>query len=119
MTGEKIVEDEYQEDQCCHHTVTPVPPPTKVTLAVAEKYKQCVRKYGLGATVGKVEKALSTKEILGTSPSLYHPALINCDTKQKLINPVARRPPSTAVILTAVVLKSRPVSVPSNNLQNP
>ncbi|KAJ7899157.1 hypothetical protein B0H14DRAFT_2556725 [Mycena olivaceomarginata] len=32
--------------------------------------------------------ALSTKDILGTTPSLYHPALINRDTKQKLINQV-------------------------------
>ncbi|KAJ6449078.1 hypothetical protein C8R45DRAFT_1224512 [Mycena sanguinolenta] len=151
MTGEKIVEDEDQEDQCCrissarqgkkgkmecpfnhvkegrpfaakviHLTCEanltifiphedkypelarmcivvpdhkkphrhPVPPPTKVTRAVAEKYRECVRKYGVGATVGKIEKALSTKEILGTSPSLFHPALLNRDTKQKLINQV-------------------------------
>ncbi|KAJ7880683.1 hypothetical protein B0H13DRAFT_1891683 [Mycena leptocephala] len=151
MTGEKIVEDEDQQDQCCRISSArqakkgkmqcpfnhikegrpfaagvvhlsceanltvfiphedkypelarmcivvpdhekphrhPVPPPTKVTHAVAEKYKECVRKYGLGATVGKVEKALSTKEILGTTPSLYHPALLNRDTKQKLINQV-------------------------------
>ncbi|KAJ7306174.1 hypothetical protein DFH08DRAFT_1054689, partial [Mycena albidolilacea] len=151
MTGEKIVEDEDQQDQCCRISSSrqgkkgkmqcpfnhikegrpfparvvhlsceanltvfiphedkypelarmcivvpdhekphrhPVPPPTKVTHAVAEKYKECVRKYGLGATVGKVEKALSTREILGTTPSLYHPALLNRDTKQKLINQV-------------------------------
>jgi hypothetical protein len=34
----------------------PVPPLLKVTHAVAEKYKECVRKLGLGATVAKVEK---------------------------------------------------------------
>jgi hypothetical protein len=33
--------------------------------------------------------------------------------------PVARRPSSTAVISTAVVVKSRPVTVPSKNFQNP
>ncbi|KAJ7757830.1 hypothetical protein B0H14DRAFT_2634834 [Mycena olivaceomarginata] len=139
MTGEKIVQDEDQQDQCCrisssrqgkkgkmqcpfnhikegrpfaarvvhlsceanltvfiphedkNPTAHPVPPPTKVTHAVAEKYKECVRKYGLGATVGKVEKGtylFQTREILGTTPSLYHPALLNRDTKQKLINQV-------------------------------
>lgn len=36
----------------------PVPPLLKVTHAVAEKYKQCVRKFGLGATVAKVEKGM-------------------------------------------------------------
>ncbi|KAJ7189573.1 hypothetical protein B0H12DRAFT_1130755 [Mycena haematopus] len=33
--------------------------------------------------------------------------------------PVTRRAPSTAVISTAVVLKSRPVAVPSRKFQNP
>ncbi|KAJ6503668.1 hypothetical protein C8R45DRAFT_924010 [Mycena sanguinolenta] len=83
----------------CH----PVPLLTNVSHAVAEKYKECVRKYGVGATVGKIEKgtcfcratsfieaplALLTKEILGTSRALFHPALLNSDTKQKLINQV-------------------------------
>ncbi|KAJ7784900.1 hypothetical protein DFH07DRAFT_947973 [Mycena maculata] len=85
----------------------PVPPPLKVPHAVAAKYKACVRKLGLRATVAKVEKglnylsvvslasngdwpistALSTKEILGgLTPSLYHPGLVSRDTKTKLIN---------------------------------
>ncbi|KAJ7289905.1 hypothetical protein C8J57DRAFT_1459663 [Mycena rebaudengoi] len=38
----------------------PIPPLLKVTHAVAEKYKECVRKLGLGATVAKVEKAVET-----------------------------------------------------------
>ncbi|KAF8166267.1 hypothetical protein K438DRAFT_1941754 [Mycena galopus ATCC 62051] len=71
----------------------PVPPLLKVPHAVAEKYKECVRKLGLGATVAKVEKALSTKEILGgLTPSLYHPGLVSRDTKSKLINEVKSEP---------------------------
>ncbi|KAJ6603872.1 hypothetical protein B0H10DRAFT_1957613 [Mycena sp. CBHHK59/15] len=71
----------------------PVPPLLKVPHAVAEKYKQCVRKLGLGATVAKVEKALSTKEILGgLTPSLYHLGLVSRDTKIKLINKVKSEP---------------------------
>ncbi|KAJ6572977.1 hypothetical protein B0H10DRAFT_2440108 [Mycena sp. CBHHK59/15] len=71
----------------------PVPPLLKVPHAVAEKYKQCVRKLGLGATVAKVEKALSTKEILGgLTPSLYHLGLVSRDTKIKLINEVKSEP---------------------------
>ncbi|KAJ7773568.1 hypothetical protein DFH07DRAFT_1057150 [Mycena maculata] len=72
-------------------------PPLKVTYAVAEKYKECVRKFGLGATVAKVEKAPSTKEILGgLTPSLYHLSLVSRDTKTKLINQVKSEPMNQA-----------------------
>ncbi|KAJ6559387.1 hypothetical protein DFH09DRAFT_1483903 [Mycena vulgaris] len=75
----------------------PVPPLLKVTHAVAEKYKECVRKFGLGATVAKVEKAPSTKEILGgLTPSLYHLGLLSRDTKTKLINDVKSEPGNQA-----------------------
>ncbi|KAF7372385.1 hypothetical protein MVEN_00098900 [Mycena venus] len=48
---------------------------------------------GLGATVAKVEKAPSTKEILGgLTPSLYHLGLMSRDTKIKLINEVRSEP---------------------------
>ncbi|KAJ7776033.1 hypothetical protein DFH07DRAFT_936976 [Mycena maculata] len=68
-----------------------------VTYAVAEKYKECVRKFGLGATVAKVEKAPSTKEILGgLTPSLYHLSLVSRDTKTKLINQVKSEPMNQA-----------------------
>ncbi|KAJ7909723.1 hypothetical protein B0H13DRAFT_1877422 [Mycena leptocephala] len=71
----------------------PVPPLLKVPHGVAEKYKECVRKLGLGATVAKVEKAPSTKEILGgLTPSLYHLGLMSRDTKIKLINEVRSEP---------------------------
>ncbi|KAJ7115729.1 hypothetical protein C8R44DRAFT_927220 [Mycena epipterygia] len=71
----------------------PVPPPLKVPHAIAAKYKACVRKLGLGATVAKVEKALSTKEILGgLTPSLYHLGLVSRDAKIKLINEVKSEP---------------------------
>ncbi|KAJ7737995.1 hypothetical protein B0H16DRAFT_1762096 [Mycena metata] len=61
-----------------------VPPPSKVTHAVAEKYRECVRKFGL---------ANSTKEILGgLTPSLYHLALVSRDTKTRLINEVKSEP---------------------------
>ncbi|KAJ7921300.1 hypothetical protein B0H13DRAFT_1866901 [Mycena leptocephala] len=87
-----------------HPHLHPVPPLLKVPHAVAEKYKQCVRKFGLGATVAKVEKvtelylkALSTKEILGGStPSLYHPGLVSRDTKTRLINEVKSEPGNQA-----------------------
>ncbi|KAJ6583451.1 hypothetical protein DFH09DRAFT_1308960 [Mycena vulgaris] len=137
VNGEKIVEDEDQENECCkvyssrqgkkgknvcsfkhikerlpfeakHPELArmcivipnhkpphrhPVPPPLKVPHAAAEKYKKCVRKLGLGATVTKVEKALSTKEILGVlNPSLYNPGLVSRDTKTKLINAVKSEP---------------------------
>ncbi|KAJ6487309.1 hypothetical protein DFH09DRAFT_1339546 [Mycena vulgaris] len=71
-----------------------VPPPLKVPHATAEKYKECVRKLGLGATVAKAEKSSSYLfEILGgLTPSLYHPGLVSHDTKTKLINAVKSEP---------------------------
>lgn len=84
----------------------PPPPSNKLTRAVAQMYKECVRKVGPGATVAKVDKgacicrpgmvqlskisssALSTKEILGTTPALYHASLINRDTRTKLVQQV-------------------------------
>ncbi|KAJ6564162.1 hypothetical protein B0H19DRAFT_76035 [Mycena capillaripes] len=80
-----------------HPHLHPVPPLLKVPHAVAAKYKECVRKFGLGATVAKVEKALSTKEILGGStPSLYHLGLVSRDTKTRLINEVKSEPGNQA-----------------------
>ncbi|KAJ7732028.1 hypothetical protein B0H16DRAFT_1770721 [Mycena metata] len=69
----------------CH----PPPPNDKCTHAVAAKYRDCVRKYGTGATVNKVENAQSTKDLLnGKTPSLFHPGLIRRDTKTRLIQEV-------------------------------
>ncbi|KAJ7612020.1 hypothetical protein DFH06DRAFT_153727 [Mycena polygramma] len=79
----------------------PPPPPTKCTLAVAARYRECVRKIGLGATVGKVETAQSTKDLLdGKTPSLFHPGLMSRDTKTRLIRDVKKELnnlPSTSV----------------------
>ncbi|KAJ6473478.1 hypothetical protein DFH09DRAFT_1474287 [Mycena vulgaris] len=107
VSGEKVVEDEDQGDECCKvsswrqgkkgrafirsHGRSPALFGGIVTHAVAEKYKECVRKFG--ATVAKVEKAPSTKEILGgLTPSLYHLGLVSRDTKTKLINDVKSEP---------------------------
>ncbi|KAJ7745566.1 hypothetical protein DFH07DRAFT_942812 [Mycena maculata] len=61
----------------------PVPPP------------RCRRE--VQGMLGKIEKALSTREILGTSPALFHPALLNRDTTQKLINQVKEEGGSEAL----------------------
>ncbi|KAJ6603450.1 hypothetical protein DFH09DRAFT_1354653 [Mycena vulgaris] len=171
VTGEKIVEDEDQEDECCkvsssrpgkkgrnvcpfnhikeggpfeakvihlpckvelfvfiphedkhpelarkcivipdpaHPHRHPVPSPLKVTHAVAEKYKECARKFGLGATVAKVEKANSTKEFLGgLTPWLYHLGLVSRDTKTRLINEVESEPGNQTKQENQITLQSR------------
>ncbi|KAJ6535643.1 hypothetical protein B0H19DRAFT_1241095 [Mycena capillaripes] len=67
----------------------PPPPNNKCTQAIAERYRECVRKIGLGATVAKVENAQTTKDLLdGKTPSLFHPGLISRDTKTRLIQQV-------------------------------
>ncbi|KAJ7075945.1 hypothetical protein B0H15DRAFT_956058 [Mycena belliarum] len=67
----------------------PPPPNNKCTHAVAERYRECVRKIGLGATVAKVENAQSTKDLLdGKTPSIFHPGLISRDTKTRLVQQV-------------------------------
>ncbi|KAF8144511.1 hypothetical protein K438DRAFT_2029147 [Mycena galopus ATCC 62051] len=67
----------------------PPPPRNKCTHAIAERYRECVRKFGPGATVNKVENAQSTKDLLhGKTPSLFHPGLISCDTKTRIIQEV-------------------------------
>ncbi|KAJ7663770.1 hypothetical protein DFH06DRAFT_1393433 [Mycena polygramma] len=73
-----------------HPEYTPLPPPPdKVTPAVAQRYKQCVRKIGLGATVARVENAQSTKDLLdGKTPSLFHLALTSRTAKTRLIQEV-------------------------------
>ncbi|KAF7362835.1 hypothetical protein MVEN_00633300 [Mycena venus] len=64
----------------------PPPPKNKCTHAIAERYRECVRKFGPGATVNKVENAQSTKDLLdGKTPSLFHPGLISRDTKTRII----------------------------------
>ncbi|KAJ6536505.1 hypothetical protein B0H10DRAFT_2246340 [Mycena sp. CBHHK59/15] len=67
------------------------PPPlnNKCTRAMAERYRECVRKIGLGATVAKVENAQSTKDLIdGKTPSIFHPGLISRDTKTRLVQQV-------------------------------
>ncbi|KAJ6577128.1 hypothetical protein B0H10DRAFT_925369 [Mycena sp. CBHHK59/15] len=67
------------------------PPPlnNKCTRAIAERYRECVRKIGLGATVAKVENAQSTKDLIdGKTPSIFHPGLISRDTKTRLVQQV-------------------------------
>ncbi|KAJ7263387.1 hypothetical protein C8J57DRAFT_1512889 [Mycena rebaudengoi] len=67
----------------------PPPPMNKCTHAIAERYRECVRKIGLGATVSKVENAQTTKDLLdGKTPSLFHAGLISRDTKTRLIQQV-------------------------------
>ncbi|KAJ7465620.1 hypothetical protein FB451DRAFT_1487168 [Mycena latifolia] len=67
----------------------PPPPNNKCTHAIAERYRECVRKIGLGATVAKIENAQSTKDLLdGKTPSIFHPGLISRDTKTRLIQQV-------------------------------
>ncbi|KAJ6517934.1 hypothetical protein C8R47DRAFT_1312518 [Mycena vitilis] len=67
----------------------PPPPPDKVTPSVAQRYKQCVRKIGLGATVARVENAQSTKDLLdGKTPSIFHLALTSRTAKTRLIQEV-------------------------------
>ncbi|KAJ7773919.1 hypothetical protein B0H16DRAFT_114703 [Mycena metata] len=67
----------------------PPPPKTKCTHAVAARYRECVRKFGPGTTVNKVENAQSTKDLLGgKTPSLFHPGLISRDTKTRIIQEV-------------------------------
>ncbi|KAJ6556560.1 hypothetical protein DFH09DRAFT_1317880 [Mycena vulgaris] len=64
----------------------PPPPKNKCTHAIADRYRECVRKFGPGATVNKVENAQSTKDLLGgKTPSLFHPGLISRDTKTRII----------------------------------
>ncbi|KAJ7730406.1 hypothetical protein B0H16DRAFT_1773850 [Mycena metata] len=68
----------------------PPPPNNKCTHAVAARYWECVRKFGPGATVTKVENAQSTKDLLGgNTPTLFHPALISRDTKTRIIQEAA------------------------------
>ncbi|KAJ6546320.1 hypothetical protein B0H10DRAFT_2231123 [Mycena sp. CBHHK59/15] len=67
----------------------PPPPAGKITQAIAARYRQCVRKIGLGATVSKVENAQSTKDLLdGKTPGLFHPGLLSRDAKTRLIQQV-------------------------------
>ncbi|KAJ7814720.1 hypothetical protein B0H13DRAFT_2381540 [Mycena leptocephala] len=67
----------------------PPPPKNKCTHAIAERYRECVRKFGPGASVNKVENAQSTKDLLGgKTPSLFHPGLISRDTKARIIQEV-------------------------------
>ncbi|KAJ7904003.1 hypothetical protein B0H13DRAFT_2334933 [Mycena leptocephala] len=67
----------------------PPPPNNKCTHEVAERYRECVRKVGLGATIARVETAQTTKDLLdGKTPSLFHPGLISRDTKTRLIQQV-------------------------------
>ncbi|KAJ7082753.1 hypothetical protein B0H15DRAFT_932659 [Mycena belliarum] len=67
----------------------PPPPANKCTPAVAERYRECVRRIGLGATVAKVENAETTKALLdGKTPGLFHPGLISRDTKTRLVQQV-------------------------------
>ncbi|KAJ7710894.1 hypothetical protein B0H17DRAFT_1123978 [Mycena rosella] len=75
-----------------HPHLHPIPPLLKATHAVAEKYKECVRKLGLGATVAKVEKEI----IGGLTLSLYHLGLVSRDTKTKLFNEVKSEPGNQA-----------------------
>ncbi|KAJ7906749.1 hypothetical protein B0H13DRAFT_2333189 [Mycena leptocephala] len=57
--------------------------------SVAERYRECARKFGPGASVNKVENAQSTKDLLdGRTPSLFHPGLISPDTKTRIIQEV-------------------------------
>ncbi|KAJ6529350.1 hypothetical protein B0H19DRAFT_531758 [Mycena capillaripes] len=67
----------------------PPPPKNKCTHAVVARYRECVRKFGPGASVNKVENAQSTKDLLdGKTPSLFHPGLISRDTKTRIIQEV-------------------------------
>ncbi|KAJ7855719.1 hypothetical protein B0H14DRAFT_3645262 [Mycena olivaceomarginata] len=75
----------------------PPPPNNKCTHAIAERYRECVRKIGFGATVAKVENgttyfftACSNDQgpADGKTPSLFHPGLISRDTKTRLIQQV-------------------------------
>ncbi|KAF7305642.1 hypothetical protein HMN09_00817800 [Mycena chlorophos] len=68
----------------------PPPPPTKLTNAVRDIYKECVRRFGVTATPGRVDRAASTIAILGTTPALYHPALVSRDTRSRLVQEVKR-----------------------------
>ncbi|KAJ7327666.1 hypothetical protein DFH08DRAFT_884920 [Mycena albidolilacea] len=80
----------------------PPPPNNKCTHAVAERYRECVRKIGLGATVAKVENAQTTKDLLdGKTPSLFHPGLISRDTKTRLIQQVKHELNEKEVSVTA------------------
>ncbi|KAF7320638.1 hypothetical protein HMN09_00148500 [Mycena chlorophos] len=54
-------------------------------LTVREKYKECVRAFGPGATVATVELAKTTRPILGMTPSAYHVSLMNTALKNRLI----------------------------------
>ncbi|KAJ7703675.1 hypothetical protein B0H17DRAFT_1040862 [Mycena rosella] len=63
----------------------PPPPKKKCTQAIAERYRECVRKIGLGATIVKVENAQSTKELLdGKTPSLSIPTRLIQQVKAEL-----------------------------------
>ncbi|KAJ7818895.1 hypothetical protein B0H14DRAFT_2600983 [Mycena olivaceomarginata] len=74
----------------------PDPPQNKLTQSVAELYKECVRKVGIGATPLKVDKGVhvfeapTTIAILGTTPALFHAGLANRDVRFKLVQQVRK-----------------------------
>lgn len=59
----------------------PPPPNNKCTQAIAERYRECVRKIGLGATVAKVENGMFARP---------------CATRSKHLQPNRRRSYSVA-----------------------
>ncbi|KAJ6518377.1 hypothetical protein DFH09DRAFT_1098563 [Mycena vulgaris] len=61
-----------------------------------------------GGTVAKVENAQSTKELLGgKTPSIFHPGLINCDTKTRLIQQVKAELNESASSTTNTTMRQR------------
>ncbi|KAJ7906823.1 hypothetical protein B0H13DRAFT_1880223 [Mycena leptocephala] len=80
-------------------------PQNRLTQSVAELYRECVRKVGIGTTPLKVDKgwsnfyqspssvdvfeAATTIAILGTTPALFHAGLANRDVRFKLVQQVA------------------------------
>ncbi|KAJ7182286.1 hypothetical protein C8R43DRAFT_1115930 [Mycena crocata] len=68
----------------------PMPPLTKVSLDIKEKYRACVAAAGpVGATVSKVDHAQSTKLLLGgQTPALFAPALGNNRVKRGIVHGV-------------------------------
>ncbi|KAJ7225152.1 hypothetical protein C8J57DRAFT_1590385, partial [Mycena rebaudengoi] len=68
----------------------PMPPLTKVTLKVQEKYRELVEATGsVGATVNKVDHSHSTKLLLnGKTPALFSPALQDKRVKREIVHRV-------------------------------
>ncbi|KAJ7204582.1 hypothetical protein C8J57DRAFT_382857 [Mycena rebaudengoi] len=68
----------------------PMPPLTKVTLKVKEKYRELVEATGsVGATVNKVDYSHSTKLLLnGITPALFSPALQDKRVKREIVHRV-------------------------------